>query len=84
MMLVIGITEVLEASTASGLAWASTVAKIFCFSSRFSSAASTTKSAWATASPRSAQGVMRSTAVGSSPRSRRLVAMRSRRESRLG
>ena len=76
MISVIGITEVLLARIVSGRTCFSISAKIFCFSAMSSSTASTTIIGIAHASARSATGRTRSTAVSSSPRSRRLAAMR--------
>ena len=84
MISVIGITEVLLARIVSGRTCFSISAKIFCLSGMSSSTASTTKSASRTQSAISATGRTRSTAFSSSPRSRRLVAIRCLRRVEVG
>src|SRR5882757_1730174 len=84
MICVIGITEVLLARMVSGRTCFSISPKIFCLSGMSSSTASTTKSASRTHSAISATGRTRSTALSSSPRSRRLVAIRCFTVSRFG
>src|SRR5580658_8739810 len=76
MIAVIGMTDVLLARIASRRARNSISANSFCFRSSFSAMASTMKSASRTASVRSTHGCTRSAALSSSPRSRRLAAIR--------